>query len=198
MLLVMFSAMRCCMTDTWSTSGCSLGGYLEGPSFELIIVTSLQTLSTPPLVCMPEGPRVSSLGWCECESQLLSSPLTWSVSTTWIRKWFWIADRFLFFFQMTSFLFPFIPRNFSRRRSIDVLFLLSIFPWLLLVLDKSKFSDNGIVVRCLPSSPDFSSAVCNPQLHLSSTQKCLQILKHNRFSSISGPLHVVFHLNQIP
>ena len=83
MMLVMFSAMQCSMIDTWSNSpGCSLGRYLEGPSFELIIVTSLQTVSAPPLVCMPEGPRVSSLGWGECWSQLLNSSLTWSVSTT--------------------------------------------------------------------------------------------------------------------
>lgn len=54
MLLVMFSAVRCSTTYIWSTfPRYSLGGHLEGPSFELIIVTSLQTHSVP-------------LPWCAC------------------------------------------------------------------------------------------------------------------------------------
>ena len=109
-----------------------------------------------------------------------------------------ISLSFSFFFPNDFLSFPSHTEELFKKQICWCFFLLSIFPWLLLVLDKSKFSDNGIVVRRLPISPDFSSAICSPQLHLSSTEKCLQILKHNRFSSISGPLHIVFHLNQIP
>lgn len=56
----------------------------------------------------------------------------------------------------------------------------------------SKFSNHGIRVRYLSTFPDFSSAICPPQFYLLPIQKYLQLLKHYRFVSISGPLHIFF------
>lgn len=80
-----------------------------------------------PLVCVFESPRVHSLGWVGCHSQLLreSSLGVQILHTFWsdfCNSWFIPLS-----FEMTLFLLPITPRNFPRNTSDDVPFLLSIF-----------------------------------------------------------------------
>lgn len=101
---------------------------------------------------------------------------------------------------MTSFLLLYTPRNFPRNRSDDVPLLLSIFS--MSPLGLRPLSPLAMVVRayCCQTYAHLSRLqFCYfPRWHhLSPTQKCLQLLKHNRFLSESGPLFIIFLLNQI-
>lgn len=148
---------------------------------------------------MSKSPRVYSLGWGGCWSQYPSPSLPGV--EVWQEFWRDFCNSWLIpLFPMTSFLLLYTPRNFPRNRADDVPLLLSIFsmaPLGLGLLNPLAMVVRVTVVRPMPTSPDSNSALFPAWHHLSPTQKCLQLLKHNRFLSESGPLFTIFLLNQI-